>query len=133
MISADFHSMRHRVRYRPQTRGPTSRRLAAARRALERERERYALFADQVAAEQETAEERIDRFDQRGIDQDQGHRDLAAKHWRWGRQLDGLAAEIKASILEAWNRTLAPPEAHYFADFVRTRLKRLGIPVQEDA
>ena len=126
--------MRHCVRYRPLPRGPTPRRLAAAKRALSREQQRYALFADQVAAEQETPQERIDRFDQRVLNQDQGHRDLAAKQWRWGRrQLDTVPAQTKAEIIEAWNRSFAPPEAHYFADFVRSRLNRLGISLQEDA
>ena len=126
--------MRYCVRYRPLPRGPTVRRLAAAKRALSREQERYALFADQVAAEQETPQERIDRFDQRVLNQDRGHRDLAAKQWRWGRrQLDAVPAQTKAEILRAWNRSFAPPEAHYFADFVRSRLNRLGISLQEDA
>ena len=126
--------MRHSVRYRPKPRGVTSRRLAAAKRALSRERDRYALFADELAANQETPEARIDRFDQRMLNQEQGHRDLAAKHWRWGRrQLDAVASEIRQQILQAWNLSFTPPEAHYFADFVRTRLGRLGISTKEDA
>ena len=112
----------------------TSRRLAAARRALTRERDRYALFADEVAADQESPEQRIDRFDQRVLRQDQSHRDLAAKHWRWGRrQLELVSEDIREQILAAWDRSSCPPEAHYFADFVRTRLRRLGISPQVDA
>ena len=43
-------------------------------------------------AQTHTAEERIHYFDQQQLDQDQGHRDLAAKHWRWGRaQLRSLS------------------------------------------
>ena len=126
--------MRHSVRHRPVPRGMTSRRLATARRALANERDRYALFADQVAAEQESPEQRIDRFDQRMLRQDKGSRELAAKQWRWGRrQLEAISEETRDQILEAWNRSFAPPEAHYFADFVRTRLRRLGISPQEDA
>lgn len=63
------------------------------------------------------------RYDQRALGQDQGHRDLAARHWRWGRrQLAAVSEDARNETLEAWNRSLAPPEAQYFADFVRTRL-----------
>jgi hypothetical protein len=126
--------MRHGIQYRPVPRGLTPRRLAAARRALSRERDRYALFADEVAAEQETPEQRIDRFDLRMLEQEQAHRDLAAKHWRWGRrQLEAVSEEIRDQILSDWNKAWTPSEAHYFADFVRTRLKRLGITLTDDA
>ena len=126
--------MRHRIHYRPIPRGMTPRRLAAARRALTRERERYALFSDEVAADQESPEQRIDRFDQRSLRQDQGHRELAAKHWRWGRrQLEAVEAETRDQILHAWNRSMIPADAHYFANFVRTRLRRLGISPDNDA
>ena len=84
-------------------RGITPRRLSAAKRALQRQRERLPLFADQVAAEQGTPEERIEYFDQKQLERDQGHRDLAARHWRWGRhQLSQLSAEIRLEIIERW-------------------------------
>ena len=101
---------------------------------MTREREHHALFADEVAADQESPEQRIDRFDQRLLRQDQGHRDLAARHWRWGRrQLVAVQAETRDQILQAWDRSSIPADAHYFADFVRTRLKRLGISPSNDA
>ena len=126
--------MRHSVRHRPVPRGMTSRRLAAAKRALANERDCYALFADEVAAEQESPEERIDRFDQRMLHQDENSRELAAMHWRWGRQqLEAVSDDVRNQIMDAWDRSFCPPEAHYFADFVRTRLRRLGINLQDDA
>ncbi len=82
-------------------RGITPRRLSAAKRALQKQRERLPLFADQVAAEQGTHEERTEHFDQRQLEREQGHRDLAARHWRWGRyQLSQLSAEIRLEIIE---------------------------------
>ena len=67
--------LRRRIPDRIEPRGVTPRRLAAAERALTRERAKLALFAQQVLAEQESAEERIDRMDQSMIAYDQGHRD----------------------------------------------------------
>ena len=126
--------MRHEVRYRHSPRGITPRRLAAAKRALKRERDRLALFADEVAREQPSPEERIESFDDRGMRAERAMRDLAARHWRWGRrQLELVSDDVRQQILCAWNRSMAPPSAHYFADYVRTRLKRLGISPVEDA
>jgi hypothetical protein len=79
-------------------------------------------------AEQESPEERIDRMDQAMVAQDQSHRDLAARHWRWGpRMLRSLEPHLQASFLKEWNRSTVPPDAAYFADFIRTRLRRLGL------
>ena len=115
-------------------RGITPRRLSAAKRALQRQRERLPLFSDQVAAEQGTPEERIEHFDQNQLEREKGHRDLAARHWRWGRhQLSQLSAEIRLEIIERWNRSLIPPHSHYFADFVRRQLRDRGLPIEDDA
>lgn len=126
--------IRHTVQYRPEPRGVTPRRLSAAKRALRRERERLTLFASEVAEEQETPEERIDRCDREMLRADQGQRDLAAKHWRWGRsQLSSVRAEVRAEILDRWNKSWIPAHAAYFADFVHRELKRLGLPHADDA
>lgn len=122
--------IRHTVRHRPEPRGITPRRLSAAKRALSRERDRLPLLAGQVAAEQPTPEDRIQHFDRQLLEHDQAHRDLAAKHWRWGRtQLSFLSAEIRVAILAAWNASSIPANAHYFADFVRTELRRRDLPI----
>jgi hypothetical protein len=121
-------SIRHRIRPRFEPRGSTPRRLAAAERALKRERDRHPLFASAVAAEQGTAEERIARFDRAAIVQEQSFRDLAARHWRLGRQwLASVNAEVREVLLAQWNASSVPADAAYFADFLRTRLRRWGI------
>ena len=126
--------IRHRDRHRPQPRGITPRRLAAARRALAQERGRLALFEVQVAQEQPTPEGRIEHFDERLLQADQGHRDLAARHWRFGRrQLTYLSDTVRREIVASWNASSIPPDAHYFADFVRRELRRLGFPLKDDA
>ena len=99
--------IRHRDRHRLQPRGITPRRLAAARRALAKERGRLA---------------------------DQGHRDLAARHWRFGRrQLANLSDAVRGEIIASWNASSIPPDAHYFADFVRRELWRRHIPLKDNA
>ena len=117
--------LRHGLRHRPEPRGVTPRRLSAAAAALAREQRRLPLFSDQVIAEQETPKERIARFDQQQLDSDQARRDLAARHWRWGRaQLLALSDETRVAIVAAWNASSIPPTAAYFADFVRRELRR---------
>ena len=125
-------AIRHNVRHRPEPRGVTPRRLKAAEKALAKERRRLALFETQVADEQPTPEQRIERFDEQLLAADQGHRDLAAKHWRFGRrQLAVLSDSVRSEIIARWNASLIPADAHYFADFVRRELRRRGLPLQE--
>ena len=120
--------IRRRFPDRLEPRGVTPRRLAAAERALAREREKLALFARQLLTEQETADQRIERIDQAVIAYDQGHRDLAARHWRRGRRmLRSLPPETQETLIDEWNESSVPPDAAYFADFVRTRLRRLWL------
>jgi hypothetical protein len=120
--------IRRGVLERIEPRGVTPRRLAAANRVLARERERLALFASQVLAEQETADNRIRRIDADNLRHGLAFRDLAAKHWREGRRmLKSLPPDLQAQLLEAWNQSSIPPHAAYFVDFVRTQLRRRGI------
>ncbi len=119
--------IRRRVPERPEPRGVTTRRLAVAERVLARERQRLVLFARQVLAEQETAEDRIRRFDADNLRRVQEFRDLAAKHWReWRRMLRSLPEALQTGLLDEWNKSSTPPHAAYFIDFVRTRLRRWG-------
>lgn len=121
--------MRHSLCVRLQPRGIAPRRLAAAKRALTKERQKRPLFADQIEEEQGSPEERIDRIDQSMIDYDQGHRDLAAKHWRQGRRmLKEVTEETRADLIERWNASSIPSTAAYFADFVRCKLREITSP-----
>lgn len=119
--------MRHSLSGRYSPRGVTARRLAAAERALRLERESLPLFAEQVAAEQPTAVQRIERHDASQAEYFQRQRELAAVHWRWGRLMLRLHPEHAADIMAKWNQSRIPPTAAYFADFVRTELKRRGV------
>jgi hypothetical protein len=120
--------IRHAIRGRLQPRGITPRRLAAARKALQRERQRLPLFANQVAAEQPSAPERIEACDLDLLRREQEHRDLAARHWRWGRNVLARQDEaVRREVVARWNSSTIPPEAAYFADFVRRQLMLRGL------
>lgn len=123
--------MRHSLQGHMQPRGVTPRRLAAADRALRLERERLPLFADQVAIEQPTATERIQQIDAAQVEHWQSHRDLAAKHWRWGRRRLADHPATATDIFAKWETSSIPPTAAYFADFVRRELRARGIQFQD--
>lgn len=120
--------MRHGICPHRAARGGTPARLAAAARALCRERERLPLFAGQVAAEQGTPEERISRLDRDFLEYEDRQRGLAARQWRIGRRLlEGVSEQIRSVLLQQWDASSVPAEAAYFVDYVRTRLRRWGI------
>lgn len=120
--------IRRAVRPRLRLKGITPRRMAAARRALQRERARHPLFAAQVAEEQESPQARIGRIDLERLQHEQARRDLAARHWRWGRRmLQMQEAPVRQEILDAWNRSSIPAQPCYFADFVRRALAKRGV------
>lgn len=123
---------RHSIYGHVNPRGLTPRRLAAARRALARERSRYVLFADQL--DQESPEERITKADLQLLEQDQACRNLAARHWKWGRrQLARLPWDIRRELIARWNRSWIPPTAAYFADFVRSETRKRNLKTEDDS
>jgi len=119
--------MRHSIRPPLCIRGPTARRIAAAQHALEWERTRLALFASQILDEQQSPEERVLWYDERAVEHEQRHRDLAATQWRRPRRwLMEVPVPIRLDIINAWNRSSIPAEAAYFADFVWRALRDRG-------
>lgn len=118
---------RRRRMPRPAKREPTLRRLMAAAQHNRREQARYALFADQVAEEQEDPAKRIDRIDEDGYRFQKSMRDLAARHWRRGRAfLRSVEPELQAEILSHWNEHRCPASAEYFVTVVRSELTKRG-------
>lgn len=97
----------------------TPRRVAAAVRALKRERDKVPLFAEEVAAEQPTPEQRVERLDQGFVATWQEIRNQRARVWRKARaRLRSLPPDAQAEILARWNRSTVPGDSAYFADFV---------------
>jgi hypothetical protein len=107
-------------RYIKATRRPvTGRRVAAARRALQRQADKVALFPE--LAPTETPAERIDRFYDECVAMVQSHRDYLAETWRRARrQLRALTPEQRAEVMRQWNNKFLPKTAVYLADIIST-------------
>lgn len=100
----------------------TSRRLAAARRRLERQAMALPLFADQIRASQPTPEESVAAADRQTKRQFDAHRKYEAESWLKGRRLlRKLPAERRAEIIAAWNVSGVPARPEYFLDFLRKK------------
>ena len=87
--------------YKTKARGITPRRLAAAKRALKRQRDKYPLFADQIAARQPTPEERIWEMDIKFVLQWDKLRQATCKKWLELRRIirKEICPELKAEFL----------------------------------
>jgi hypothetical protein len=99
----------------------SGRRLAAAKRALQRQADAVALFPELQPTE--TPAQRIARLDAAADAHWQTIRDHSAATWRRARhQFRTLTPAQRAHVLRRWNHaTWHPPlEAHYFADLVDT-------------
>ena len=87
------------------TREVTTRRLAAAQRALTKERERAGLFADDVAARQVSPRERVEQADRNLLLTIQENRACAARAWRWVRSLvQELPAGLRKDLLSHYGK-----------------------------
>lgn len=103
----------------------TGRRLAAAVRALRREREDCPLFADDIAEEQPTPEDRVSKIDAEQVAHWQRIRDYNARTWRAARRiLNSLPAADRDCLLAQWQAAPYPASASYFADFLYQRTGR---------
>ena len=119
------------MRHSPYPRGPkreaTPRRMAAARRTINREREKLGMLADLF--EFETPEERIARQTE-GVEKwEQGMRRHRAESWHQARrELWELPEELRRQILHEWNFTSGLPGApEYLLDLIRRRTKEKSV------
>jgi len=122
----EFNRDPYREIYKEIPRGPTPRRLAAAKRALRRQRDKLPLFADEIAAGQPTPEERIKYFDEMHVEWLKRRRKYTASVWRRARKaLREMDEAEQRRLLKFWNEDwLGPRDACYFADLVRNWDKR---------
>ena len=103
----------------------TERRFAAAARALRRERESCPLFADDIADEQPTPEERVREIDAQQLAHWQRIRNYNAHTWRSARRiLFSLPAEERDRLHAEWQSASYPASASSFADFLWQRTGR---------
>lgn len=123
---------RRKYPQRPATRPWTPRRVAAARRAVKRERARLPLFAHEYTG---TVEDRIRAVDRHDLAFTAYWRANHAEWWRRARRiLRRLPDPLRARILEGWNRGPYPATAVYLLDFLRTQLRSEGLEhLMEDA
>lgn len=113
--------MKFARQHRPILRPVTGRRLAAARRALQRQADEVALFPELQPTE--TPEQRIARLDAETQVHFQHLRDHTAATWRRARRaFRALTPDQRSQVLARWlHPTWHPPrEAHYFADLIHT-------------
>lgn len=100
--------------------GPSPRRVAAAKRALKKQREKLPLFASEIAAGQPTPEERIEFYDQALLKMIKRMRDFDASQWREGRaMLRELTPESRKRFIEYWNNCYGPKKAHYLCTMLQ--------------
>jgi len=96
-----------------------TRRQAAFARKQQRERDRYPLFADHVAAEQHSPDEELARRQRRADRLDTTLRGLDARVWREKRAIYfSLTADQRAEIRARWLAWTGPTTALYFAYIV---------------
>lgn len=96
-----------------------NRRQAAFARKQRRERDRYPLFAEHVAAEQHSVDEEIGRRQRRADNLERTTRELNARTWRSARRLFFSQPEpVKAQIREKWANWRGPTTSQYFAYIV---------------
>lgn len=96
----------------------TKQRLAAAKRAIQRERDAVPLFPE--LAPQETPEERIARVDAEVAAYWQRMRDHRAKQWRKARRwLYSMPEEQRKQILAEWETCQWPGSPEYLLTFMR--------------
>ncbi len=106
-------------------RGITPRRLAAAKRALKKQRAKCPLFADQIAARQPTPEERIWEMDIKFVLEWDKLRQATCKKWLELRRIirKEICPELKVEFLSSWSRMRYPADPYYALDFLLRLVK----------
>lgn len=110
---------------RTEGRGVSPQRLAAARRAIEKDRENNALTPELVKPYNVDPETRIEHVDARYCFVADALRAHAAKCWRKGRRmLTEMSPEMRRACLDLWNRETYPLTGAYFVEHCRRCLER---------
>jgi len=104
--------------------GATPRRITAAKRALQRQRDKAPLFTIEIAASQPTPEERIVDFDKW---RKRGMKDMRSFDRK--TSTDSIEAFIKAEVTKQIKEMAIPPVVH--GKYVDVRIEGKGIIVGE--
>lgn len=99
---------------------PTSRKLAAVKRRQRLDREKFPLFADEIAEGQPDPEQVLIDRAVHWIERQQARRDDLAQQWREARaQLRALPDDRRAAFVRYWNRSKYPGDASYLKSALR--------------
>lgn len=108
-----------------QRRGVTRLRVLAAERALDRQRQRLALFVDQT--DFGTSEARIAAIDAERASWWQHMRDMRASRWRrYRRHVERLPIGEQRALRASWATSPYPKSSEYFAEFVAEWFRKSG-------
>lgn len=113
---------------------PSKARLTAAKRALQRERDKTPLFADEIAAEQPSPEGRIKTLDANARAWLAERRSYIAASWRASRaELRAMPAGEALEILREWQYGHLPGSHEYLANLIHSRRRgdKLGGVIAE--
>jgi len=115
-------------------RGVTPRRLAAAKRALKKQRDKCPLFAAQIVAKQPTPEQRIWYMDSKFVKEWDKLRNATCRQWLKLRRIirKEICPELKKEFLSSWSRMRYPADPYYASDFLLwlMRKKCSGCPMR---
>lgn len=113
--------------YKAPSRGVTPRRLAAAKRAIQRDRDNNALTPELVRPENCDPITRIQHHDRRMDAFTENMRAFKSRTWRKARRrLRCLPREVQRLVILTWNYQHYPREAAYFAGHVERGYKDLA-------
>ena len=97
----------------------TNRKLKAAERRLRLDREKFPLFAAEIAESQPTPEELLDARGRAFVENQQANRDREARNWWRARaELRAIAEPDRAAFIRYWGRCKCPGNACYLLTYI---------------
>lgn len=97
----------------------TNRKLKAAERRLRLDREKFPLFAAEIAESQPTPEELLDARGKAFVENQQANRDREARNWWRARaELRAIPEPGRAAFVRYWDRCKCPGNAVYLLTYI---------------
>ena len=97
----------------------TNRKLKAAERRLRLDREKFPLFAAEIAESQPAPEELLEARGKAFVANQQDNRDRAARNWWRARaELRAIAEQDRAAFVRYWDRCKCPGNATYLLTYI---------------
>lgn len=93
--------------------------MKAAERRLRLDREKFPLFAAEIAEGQPTPEELLDARASAFVSNQQANRDREARNWRRARaELRAIPEPDRSAFIRYWNRSKCPGNAGYLLSYM---------------